>query len=182
VAHSRLNLIDVDDTLLESSKAVAIMRHRHPDVPYSDWWREPNASTAAAEITKPIIGMWRMVAKLPGESVLLTGRHHAPVLRWLSMYADHPDVSPGIARITDVVSTAGKGWPVQGTPARKALYALDRCDDYDEIHVYDDYPDNLTAIQGVCPDVRIHQVVDGKLANPSGWGLHRKNGWTYPPT
>ena len=158
------------------------MRRKHPDVPERDWWREPNASTAAVEITKPIIGMWRIVANTPGESILLTGRHHAPVLRWLSLYAADPDVAPGIARITDVVSVAGRGWPVEGTPARKALYALDLCDNYEEVHVYDDYPANLAAIQGICPKVSIHQVVDGKLANPGGWTLHRKKGHRYPPT
>tara|TARA_Y100000310_G_C20593980_1_gene769560 strand:- start:665 stop:1213 length:549 start_codon:yes stop_codon:yes gene_type:complete len=179
---SRLNIVDFDDTLAWSSKAVAIMRRKHPDVQERDWWRDPNASTAAAEITKPIIGMWRMVANSPGDAIILTGRHHAPVLRWLSLHAAHPDVAPGIARITDVISTAGKGWPVEGTSARKALYTMNHCDQYDEVHIYDDHPDNLAAIQGMCPKVRLHQVIDGRLANPRGWAFHRRKGWDYPAT
>jgi len=183
VSLRRLNIIDFDDTLAWSGQAVETMRKRSPDTPERDWWHDPNASTAAAEITKPIVSMWEHVATLPGESVILTGRVLAPVLRWLGMYSTDPEIAEGISRIMDVMSTSGKGWPAGSTTsARKALWVNEKCGKYDEIHVYDDHPSNLQTIQGVCPDARLHQIVGGFLINPRGWSWHRVRGHDYPPT
>lgn len=186
----RLRIIDFDDTLAWSGQAVETMRERYPEIPERDWWHDPNISSQAVEITKPITGMWRALSDFPegDEVIILTGRVLAPVLLWLSRYATHPDVVDGLQRITDVVSTSDGNsdegvWPVKGTAARKALQVMAACDLYDEIHVYDDHPNNLMAITGACPHVRAHQIVGGHLINRGArWTWERRRGHFYPDT
>jgi len=183
MAGSRLNIWDFDDTLVWSGKAFDKLSAQHPEIPRRDWWHDPNVSSLAAEITEPIEGTWARLGNTPGDHIILTGRVLAPVLAWLGWNATHPAVVEGIYKIDDVVSTSGDGnWPVEGTAARKALHVADLCDRYDEVHFYDDHPTNLQTVQGVCPKVRTHQIVDGHFVNRSGWTWRRKKGHTYPPT
>jgi hypothetical protein len=167
-----------------SGKAVEVMRKRHPDVPERDWWHDPQTSSQAAEITEPISAMWAHVEKMPGDTIILTGRVIAPVLLWLSRNATHPAVTAGIQRISDVVSTSGdSNWPVKGTAARKAMHVMEQCEKYDEVHIYDDHPDNLAAIGSLCPTARLHQIVGGHLVNTrSAWTWDRRKHHRYPPT
>lgn len=183
MSESRLNIWDFDDTLAWSSDAVRKLAAEHPDIPPRDWWHDPETSSAAAEITKPIFATWARMARTPGDHIILTGRVLAPVLLWLSQNGQRPGIVEAIPKISDVISTSGDGnWPVQGTARRKALHVKDVCEQYDEIHVYDDHPTNLQTIQGVCPRARLHQIVDGHFVNKSGWAWRRGKRHRYPPT
>ena len=52
--NERLNLWDFDDTLVASAVVVDRLAKEHPEIPYSDWWREVGPATLALRETKPL--------------------------------------------------------------------------------------------------------------------------------
>jgi len=166
--NERLNLWDFDDTLVASAVVVDRLAKAHPEIPYSDWWREVGPATLALRETKPLRTMWRTLAKTPGTNVLFSGRVLAAVETWLAANASDPDVAPGVRSLTGLIPVAEFRRPGERIPDVKLrlIRALARDSD---VHLYDDHAD-LPALAATAriPGLTLHPVAHGRLINGRG--------------
>jgi|7_EtaG_2_1085326.scaffolds.fasta_scaffold00061_57 hypothetical protein len=164
---TRLNLWDFDDTLVASRKVAEQLYADYPDIKREEWWHDENVSTHAALLTPAISSNWSAMSSTKGEHWILTGRVLGAVLAWLEENASDPAVNGALDRLIDVVSTSGRKWKgeAEGTAARKAEFVAGICEDWEEVHLYDDTPENLEAVLELCPKVIPHLVRAGEIVD-----------------
>jgi len=157
----RLNLWDFDDTLVASTEATEKFLIKYPYIDRDQIWNNPNFNVKTILETLPILKTWMQLDNTPGVHWILTGRLLKPVLMWLNLWKDHPELGRIVRKIEYVASVSGSDDVSLG----KKLWIDAHTKQFDEIHLFDDYKKNLDILEDT--GVITHHMTNGHFLTAS---------------